>query len=395
MRNHVDIAIVGAGPFGLSIAAHLRGSGRSFRIFGNPMQSWRTQMPKGMQLKSAGFSSTICDPGRVFTLRHFCREQGIPYHDVGLPVRLDTFSAYGLAFQQRFVPELEDVRVDMLEQSPKGFALRLDNGEALTARKVVLAVGVDYFRHIPESLIHLPTDRISHSAEHHVLDRFHGQHVTVLGAGASAFDLGVLLREAGATALVIARRPAVKFNPDEPLKRGLRESVLRPMSGVGPGWKQRICTDVMPRIYRYLPDDTRVRTVKEFLGPSVGWFMRERAMSVPLLLGQEIDQAEFVNDRIQLQLRSTDGKRQSVVTDHVIAATGYRNDVRRLSFLSPVIVGKLQLLEQSPRLSAYFESSVGGLYFTGPISATSFGPVMRFAYGVEFTAPRIVRHLAA
>ncbi|WP_410722860.1 NAD(P)-binding protein, partial [Burkholderia sp. SIMBA_052] len=40
MQANVDIAIVGAGPFGLSIAAHLRGSGKSLRIFGTPMQIW-------------------------------------------------------------------------------------------------------------------------------------------------------------------------------------------------------------------------------------------------------------------------------------------------------------------------------------------------------------------
>src|ERR1035438_4809877 len=100
--------IIGAGPYGLSLAAHLRRKGIPFRIFGRPMDSWRSHMPKGMMLKSEGFASNIYDPDRDFTLKHFCAEKGIEYSDSGIPVRLDTFSAYGLAFRDRKVPELED-----------------------------------------------------------------------------------------------------------------------------------------------------------------------------------------------------------------------------------------------------------------------------------------------
>jgi len=58
-RNHgeriflspmIETAIIGAGPYGLSIAAHLRTRGISFRIFGRPMDSWVGHMPKGMML---------------------------------------------------------------------------------------------------------------------------------------------------------------------------------------------------------------------------------------------------------------------------------------------------------------------------------------------------------
>ena len=104
----LNTAIIGAGPYGLSIAAHFRRSGISFRVFGRPMDSWLAHMPKGMMLKSDGFASDIYDPEKAFTLRQFCAEQGIDYADAGVPVRLDTFSAYGLAFRDRMVPELED-----------------------------------------------------------------------------------------------------------------------------------------------------------------------------------------------------------------------------------------------------------------------------------------------
>jgi FAD-dependent urate hydroxylase len=59
MSQVVEVVIVGAGPYGLSIAAHLRALGIGFRIFGDPMHTWREQMPEGMMLKSEGFASNI------------------------------------------------------------------------------------------------------------------------------------------------------------------------------------------------------------------------------------------------------------------------------------------------------------------------------------------------
>ena len=51
------VVIIGAGPYGLSVAAHLRAHGVAFRIFGAPLDSWRNHMPVGMMLKSDGFAS--------------------------------------------------------------------------------------------------------------------------------------------------------------------------------------------------------------------------------------------------------------------------------------------------------------------------------------------------
>ena len=102
-----DVTIIGAGPYGLSIAAHLKARGVDFRIFGNPMEFWLKHMPAGMHLKSEGFASSLYDPGSTFTLEAYCKEQGLPYAHIGTPMPLQTFSSYGLEFQRRFVPELE------------------------------------------------------------------------------------------------------------------------------------------------------------------------------------------------------------------------------------------------------------------------------------------------
>jgi hypothetical protein len=393
MTVATDITIVGAGPFGLSIAAYLRERGLNFRIIGSPMQSWLTGMPEGMLLKSTGFASNLYDPGRRFTLQRFCKEHGIPYQDFGLPVRLDTFSSYGIAFQKHMVPELEDEKLTALNRAPEGFDLRMESGISFRTRKVVVAVGVDYFRQMPQPLAHLPAELCTHSSEHRDLGRFRRKDIAVIGSGASAIDIAVLLHEAQAKVQLIARAPVIKFGYQEAPSRPILHRLRAPMSGIGAGWKNRICTDV-PWLYRYLPDRLRLRTVKRFLGPAGGWFMRDRATFVPRILGFELQEARACGGRVQLWLVGADGAERHVSVEHVIAATGYKVDVHRLPFLSLDILEQLRLIGQAPRLSAHFESSVPGLYFVGPIAATSFGPVMRFATGAEFTCRRISRHLA-
>src|ERR1035438_10793829 len=144
----ISTAIIGAGPYGLSIAAHFRRRGIPVRIFGRPMDSWLNHMPKGMKLKSDGFASNIYDPENAFTLGQFCAERGIEYADSGVPVTLETFVAYGLAFKERMLPEFEDKQVVSLDRAPEGFVLGLDNGETVTARQVILAVGITHFEYV-------------------------------------------------------------------------------------------------------------------------------------------------------------------------------------------------------------------------------------------------------
>jgi cation diffusion facilitator CzcD-associated flavoprotein CzcO len=177
----VDVAIIGAGPYGLSLAAHLRARGVRLRIFGQPMRGWSMQMPKGMLLKSDGFASNLSDPDGAFTLKRFCAEQGIEYADTGIPVHLDTFITYGLAFQQRMAPDLEDKTVVGLDRSPEGFVLRLDDGEMVAARRAVLATGIGHFRHMPAPLAHLPPAFASHSSCHRDPGAFRHRSVAVIG----------------------------------------------------------------------------------------------------------------------------------------------------------------------------------------------------------------------
>ena len=49
---HCDVAVIGAGPYGLSAGAHLKAKGIAVRVFGEPMEFWANKMPEGMLLRS-------------------------------------------------------------------------------------------------------------------------------------------------------------------------------------------------------------------------------------------------------------------------------------------------------------------------------------------------------
>src|SRR5205823_5080765 len=303
----------------------------------------------------------------------------------------DTFTAYGLAFRERIVPELEERMVVGLDRLPVGFRLRLDDGEVLAARRVVLAVGITHFAYVPPELAPLPPQYVSHSFQHYELERFRGRNVVVIGGGASALDIAGLLRDVGAEVGLVARRQSLNFHSGPGEKPSLWKQIRHPRSGLGPGLRSRFYSDA-PAVFYYLPERLRLQIVRTALGPSGGWTIKEKVIGrVPLSLGCTPERAEIQNGSVHLQVRSVDGTEREIVTSHVIAATGYRVDLERLAFLSPDIRARIQTVNGAPVLSPSFESSMPGLYFAGVAAANSFGPVMRFAFGAGFAARTITR----
>jgi thioredoxin reductase len=393
MSSKVDVAIIGAGPFGLSVASHLLAHGVDVRVFGLPMQTWRDSMPHGMRLKSEGFATNISDPKGELTLEKFCQAKNLPYAHTGIPVTAELFADYGNEFQRRFVPDLERKLVMSVELGSNGFDLRLNNNEALTARNVVIAVGIKAFDYLPSELRGFSEDLVTHSCSYGDAAHLAGKEVIVVGAGSSATDTAALLRARGAKPSILTRRSTVNFQT--PLgKRSLYDEIKAPMTGLGPGWKAVLCVKA-PLLFHAMPEGFRVDVVRRFLGPAPGWFVRDEVEGhIPYITRSILTKASAEGGRIRLSVRHADNSINDLDADHVIAATGYRVDVDRLAFLSKKIRSSLRRAAGAPALSRQFESSIPSLYFVGTASANSFGPMMRFAYGAEFTARRLIRHLA-
>jgi thioredoxin reductase len=358
------------------------------------MQTWLTAMPEGMLLKSDGFASNLSAPLPGSTLEEFCAERKLPYHPTHIPVPLETFGEYGLEFQRRFVPQLEPTAVAAVTRDPSGYRVTLADGDEFEALHVVVAVGITHFAYVPRAFETLPSSLASHSSDHRELGRFAGQDVTVVGAGASAVELAVGLANAGAKPRMVVRSGSVKFASPPPAKpRSFFQRLRHPSSGLGPGVRSRLCCE-LPDLFRLLPGGFRGDVVRRHLGPASAWHLQNAfESSVEVLPGHRIDSTAPLNGHLRIDV--SDGETASTIeTDHAICATGYRAEVRRLTFLDESLRREIRTVNDAPALDTGFESSVPGLFFAGLAGAMSFGPLMRFVYGAEFTAGRITGRLA-
>ncbi|MET8447782.1 FAD-dependent oxidoreductase [Streptomyces sp. NPDC005209] len=393
------VAVIGAGPFGLSTAAHLRGRGIPVRVFGDPMVSWRDHMPAGMILKSTPAASTIDAPQPGHTLADYCDAAGVRrlVTDEDL-ISVETFIAYGEWFQQKLLPDLERVRVVSVDRrTGGGFELKLDSGELFAARAVVVATGLSGLAHLPVELAAAAADGpsatgpVSHSSQHHDLTRFSGKELIVVGAGQSALETAALAAEAGAQVQVVSRgRGRVAFGAPP-----WNQPRLRPESPFGRAWSLWALS-YYPHPYRYFPAQVRHYLVRRVLGPLGAWWLRDRFQDkvrveeVESVLGVDAPDGAPV-----LTVRTHAGATSQLAADHVIAATGYRVDIAAMDFLGHELRTRLAVSRGAPKLGAGHVSSVPGLYFTGLPAAASYGPVMRFVCGTEFASGRLAKHLAA
>ncbi len=395
MQDRTDVVIIGAGPYGLSLGAHLAPTGLRVRQFGSVMQAWKT-MPKGMFLKSQGFASSLSDPGGTHTLEAYCRRTETPYADYGLPVALDTFIAYGEWFAREMVPDVEDTPVVGLTQDERGFRVELGDGEVVQTARVVVAVGLTGSASMPPELAGLPARLISHTSDQTDMADFSGRRVVVLGAGQSALESAALLHEAGAHVRLVAREKRIAWNGD-PLaaQRSVWRRLREPEAPLGSGWGTWFYS-TQPDLYHHLPPTVRLSRARTALGPAGAYWLRPRVEGVvPILTGHRLEGVGTDGDEVRLDLRDATDRQRALHADHVMAGTGYRIDLSRIGFLDESLRSRILTLGGTPSVTADYRSSVPGLYFCGPAVAPSLGPVMRFAYGSAHAAAATAHSLVA
>jgi FAD-dependent urate hydroxylase len=388
-----DTTIVGAGPYGLSIAAHLRASGLPFELLGTPLESWRRFMPQGMLLKSERFASNLWDPKRRYTLQRYCEAQRLAYQPVGSPLSLELFLEYAEWFRQQAGIEPRDLKVRQLRRVPGGFDVQLADGTSFTSRRVILATGHMAFRSLPPELTNLPEPLVLHSTRIGDVGRYEERNVCVIGAGQSALETAALLHENGARVRVLVRRAQVDWNtPSKP--RSLPARIVAPDAGVASGWKS-VAVSELPRVFRwYFPPEKRHRFVAGSYGPSGSWWLRERVEGrIAMSLRSQVLSAEPCEGGVRMRVQGPDGT-QLIDAQHLVAGTGFRIDIDRLEYLEPALARSIaREVAGIPVLDSRFETSVPGLFIVGVASAPVFGPIMRFMYGAKHVAPVLANRL--
>ncbi|MFG2953267.1 FAD-dependent oxidoreductase [Streptomyces sp. NPDC048291] len=387
-----DLLVVGAGPYGLSIASHAAAAGLNVRVFGRPMASWRDHMPRGMFLKSEPWASNLSDPEARWRLDVYCAGRGVTARH-GQPIPLDMFAEYGLWFARNAAPPVDERMVTRVAPRAGGFEATTADGEVVHGRTVALAIGVLPFVEIPAAVRGLSPDLVTHSSHHADLDRFRGRDVTVIGGGQAALETAALLAELGARARVLVRADELFWNEvPPPWQRPRWQSVRAPHSGLGPGWRNWFYSE-RPGLYRRLTEPTRTRIAANALGPAGAWWVRERVESgVEVLLGREVTAARATAGGVRLDTAVRGGGVGTLETEHVIAATGFRATRGRLTLLADDLRTTLVTgADGAPEVGRDFESSYPGLFLAGLVTAAGFGPAMRFVHGAGFTAPTLVR----
>jgi hypothetical protein len=383
MTPTARVAVVGAGPYGLAAAAHLRRAGVELQVFGEPMSFWRT-MPKGMLLRSSWTATCIAEYRGPLSLDTYLQTTGRHFTR---PVPLERFVEYGEWVQQQVVPDLDRRTVARVEGDGDGFRLKLEDGETLRAGRVVVAAGIAPFARRPPQLAGLPPELASHTGDHRDLSRFAGQRLLVVGGGQSALESAALLTEAGAEAEVLVREDHIHWLHGGKYQRKLGR--LAPLvyapTDVGPMGLSRVVA--VPDLFRRLPRSVQDPAARRAIRPAGAEWLIARLTEVPVGLGRGVRAARPADGRLRVEL---DGGEVRVV-DHLLYGTGYRTDIGRYPFLAPELAGSVRQVDGYPVLGPGLESSVPGLHFLGAPAAWSFGPIMRFVSGGWYASKSLTR----
>ena len=224
-----DVVVMGAGPYGLSVASHMLAKGLKVAIFGKPIQYWSEHMPKGMLLRSHWWASNLSDPRGELTVDRYLGLQGTTPID---PLPIETFINYGLWFQQQVVPNVEQTYVSSIERREESYLVTLVDGRVVQCSAVVMAPGLLYYVYKPSEYEHLPAELVSHTADHAVLDRFTGKRVIMIGRGQAALETSALLHEQGADVQLVTRHPLHWLSQE----KSTVPSIIRNLRAPRAGW---------------------------------------------------------------------------------------------------------------------------------------------------------------
>jgi NADPH-dependent 2,4-dienoyl-CoA reductase/sulfur reductase-like enzyme len=381
-----QVAIIGAGPYGLAVAAHLLQAKIDTCVFGEPMEFWDNNMPEGMLLRSPWDASHIADPLRDATLNQYSvsEKSAVPK-----PIPLDRFVDYGRWFQKKLVPNLDRRRVTGIKAISNGFRLMLNDGDSIRASRVVVATGIGLFARRLSQFSGLPSTLVSHTSQHRNLSQFSGRRVAVVGSGQSALESAALLHELGADAEVIARHDKVYWLdqrfPWLKSKSNPLRSLLYTKADVGPPGLNWIVST--PGLFKKFPQSLQEKIAYRSIRPAGAAWLVSRMRDARITVGTTVGSAKPSGDQINLEL--SDGTSRRV--DHVMLATGYQVDISRYEFLSSEILRGVRTVNGYPLLGPGLESSISGLHFVGAPAAHSFGPLCRFVAGTQFTARALSR----
>jgi thioredoxin reductase len=370
LPNETDLLVVGAGPYGLGVAAYARSLGVDPLIVGRPMAFWREQMPAGMLLRSSW--DWHYDPNSVNTIEAWLDETGRTKANIE-PFALADYLEYATWFEVVSGLAPVDLPIQRIDLRPDGrFDAVFVDGETVTAHNVVLALGFAHFAHIPEEIAAvLPAEHVAHTVDFVDFSNAAGKRFAIDGGRQSAYEWAALLHEAGAASVdVIHRHRIPNFAPAD-------WSWTTPVV-------ERIAQD--PVWYRAL-DDAQKRKIGfrlwlEGRGKLEPWLTpRLDSPTVRSHPFRTISGSDIGPDGA-IDLRLDDGTTLGV--DQVVLATGYRADIQRVPMLTAGnAIDHIEIVNGFPVLDPTFQMSAPGLYATSMLATRDFSSLFAFTVAVR------------
>ena len=376
-----DLLIIGAGPFGLALAAQAQHDNIEHVIVGKAMEFWNANMPRGMFLRSA--CDWHLDPQDVHTIEAFLQSQGKSPKDVE-PLSLDFYLTYTDWFQKQKNIQSLPVYIDRLDTSNEHFVATTVNGDVITAKNVVLAPGFRHFAHIPEDLkAKLPAGSFEHTCEYVDFSDAASKRYLIIGGRQSAFEWAALLLEAGAAEVHLSHRHA------SPAYAVADWSWVKPLVDNmvdDPNWFRRLSQKEK--------DDISYRMWSEGRLKIEPWLeSRLRSERVKVWPHTEIVNC-LRNKSGELEVELTNG--ETITVDKLVLATGYKVDIARLPILTAGnLLEQIETRNGFPVLDDHFQTSVPGLFITSMPATQDFGPFFGFTNSVRTSARLIIAKLCS
>jgi cation diffusion facilitator CzcD-associated flavoprotein CzcO len=383
MTEHLPLLIIGAGPYGLAMAAYAGRKKIEYMALGQTMDFWKSNMPDGMLLRSG--CDWHYDPFDQNTFECYLETRNLKPVDVE-PLALDVYLSYVEWFVKQQRIEIMPAWVGQLNYVPDPspfFEAVLRDGKTLTARNVVLALGFRYFKNVPEPYSALfPPGRLAHTCDLVDLAPLRGKRILIIGGRQSAFEWTALLNEAGADHVSLSyRHPTPAFQASDwswvnPIVDAIAEN---------PGWFRRLTDEEKARVNQQLWAEGRLK-----LEPWLG--ARITKDTIHLFPESQVTGCRELPDH-ELEV-SLDGT--TLMVDQIILATGYKVNVEKVPLLAQGnILAQLETRNGFPMLDEHFQSNLPGLFFTSMCATQDFGPFFAFTAGVRTSAKLIGSALAA
>lgn len=370
--------IIGAGPFGLTLAAHLKQQDIDHLVVGKPMEFWEKNMPEGMYLRSG--CDWHLDVSGKYTMEAFLVQKQLSVADVE-PIALAFYLEYVRWFVEQTQPNIRASYVTDLKKTAQGFVATLEDGSLVAAQNVVVAVGFQYFTYTPDELMAvLPPGRYKHTCHAVHLDQYAHKRVLIIGGRQSAFEWTALLCEKEAAHVhVCYRHETPQF------------------AAAHWGWVMDVVNNIgeQPEWFRSLNDEEKEHYRYRL------W--AEGRLKVEPWLDERVHQAT-VSLHPQTHVVSTEitsantikvglSNNEILEVDEIITATGYKVDTHKVPFLNPLLLAELQCTNGFPCLDTHFQSNIPGLFFTSFMAGQDFGPFFGFTIAVRTAAKLIAQEL--